>query len=89
MDFDPKLHQKVTYFGQDKDLRKLELFVVVKAEFPNIYSMSDDEEIVIHQINRFNQIIFNSEPKIREHYKVKRSEINFEGDLYRPNAWIK
>lgn len=89
MDFDHKLHQKVTYFGQDKDLRKIELFVVVKIEFPNVYSMRDDEEIVIHIMNRFNQIIFNSEPQIREHYKVKRSEINFEGELYQPNAWIK
>lgn len=82
MDFDHRLHQKVTYLGQDQFLKTIHLFVVIKEEFPNFYSMKTDEEVVIHQLNKFNQVIRNLDLQIRNSFKAKKGELNLEGELY-------
>jgi hypothetical protein len=83
MDFNAQLHQKVTYRGTDQQLKRSPLYVVVKSEFPNLYLMKPDEEVVIHIINKFDQVIHNSDSAVRNHYTVKKSHISFEGDLYK------
>lgn len=88
LDFNHNLHQKVTYLGKDPTLTRNPLYVVIKSEYPNMYVMKPDEELVIHITNKFGQVIHNEHPHIRDLYKVKKSEISFEGDLFRPNDWL-
>lgn len=84
IDFDPELHQKVTYCGTDQQLKRYPLYAVVKSEFPNLYlMMMPDEEVVIHIANKFDQVIYNSDPAIRNLYTVKKSDISFQGELYK------
>ena len=87
MDFDHNLHQKVTYFGTNKDLRKSQLYVVIKEEFPSFHAMKPHEKLVIHIVNRFNQIVYNSDLPIRELYTVRRDQLKPEGELYEPESW--
>jgi hypothetical protein len=87
IDFNHKLHQKVTYLGDDQSLRKSSLYVVIKDEFPNMYVMNPDDELVIHIINKHGEVIHNENADMRELYKVTKSELSFQGELYRPKDW--
>ena len=84
MDFDYRLHQKATYLGQNEFLRRIPIFVIIKAEFPDMYLMKPDEELIIHQLNKFGQVIHNSDLKIRDSFKAKKEDLKFEGELYTP-----
>jgi hypothetical protein len=85
MEFDSALHQKVAYWGQNERLKKTKLYVVIKSEYPNLYTMNFSDDIVIHIVSKFNQIIHNSDPDIRELFTSKKEDLQFEGDLVQPD----
>ena len=85
MDFDSKLHQKVTYGGQDEGMKKSKLYVVVKSEYPDLYTMKSSDRVVVHILNKFNQVIHNSDHEMRELFTVTKGDLQFEGDLFLPN----
>ncbi|MBI1768133.1 MAG: hypothetical protein HY015_10475 [Bacteroidetes bacterium] len=84
LNFNYKLHQKVTYHGNSKDLKKSKLYAIVRAEYPNLYSMKPDEEIVLHIVDKFDDVIHWSNHEMREHFKARISEIEFQGDKCKP-----
>jgi hypothetical protein len=86
MEFNSDLHQKVSYQGHDDKMKKSKLYIVVKSEYPNLYTtMKSSDRIVIHIINKFNQIIHNSDQEIRDLFTVTKEDIKFEGNLVQPN----
>lgn len=83
MNFDHKLHQKVTYIGSD-DKFSSPIYAIVKDAYQNLYTMTDEETIVIHVVNKYNQLIYNSHEHMQNMFKVKRKDVKFEGDLFMP-----
>jgi hypothetical protein len=82
--FNPALHQKVRYTGSNEDLRRANLYVVVKADFKNFYLMEPDDEVVIHLYSKkFDELLYQSDPTTKKLYTVKMSDLQKEGDLWR------
>ncbi len=74
LDFDTKKHVKVR-------LKKTgSLHVVFFSEHPDFYQLSDEDEVVIHIINKYNFIIHNDHENMRKQYRHKKGELKVEGD---------
>ncbi len=80
IEFDHELHQKVTYFGNSiHPLSKAKLFAIIKKDYPNFYLLTDDENVIIHMIDAFDDIYYHTDPLLT--FTVKKSELKPEGEL--------
>jgi hypothetical protein len=71
----------VRYVGNDKRSFNNELYVVVLPNHLSWQEMKDDDNVVIHIVNKYDIITFNDEEKLQKIFTVKKSDLKIESVL--------
>ena len=75
MKFDHNEHQKV----------RLEtngiLYVVSLKDTPNFYQLGDDDDVVIHIVNKWDDITYNEHPNMQKQFTRKKKDLYIQGGL--------